>query len=52
MKRRRVVEVDREMMARKARTERVASKSPTLKVRLSEFDFRCVLVGKASEAWR
>lgn len=46
MKRRRVVEVDRDMRARKARTERQPAKLPTLTAKLAEFDWRMLLAGK------
>jgi len=49
MKRRRVVEVDREMLRRKARTERQATKLPTLTAKLAEFDFRMLLAGKMAQ---
>jgi hypothetical protein len=49
MKRRRVVQVDQDMMARRARTERVAAKKPTLTTKLAEIDFRCVLAGRAAQ---
>lgn len=49
MKSRRVVVVDREMRARKARTERQPAKLPTLTAKLVEFDFRMLLVGKMAQ---
>jgi hypothetical protein len=49
MKRRRVVEVDRTMLERKARTERLPAKLPTLTAKLEEHDWRRVLAGKMAQ---